>query len=300
MALSRPPARARKSPPSLRKYVDAPDPVLVAAQIAQRTGVADGPFFDRHWHEHLQLMHFTKGQALLHCQSGVIEMGAGDVILLNSRELHYAELVGESLDFSFIKVDPRCLEISRAAPGNPLSTMPKLTRFKNRIVPSHPILRWLRRILNEHRRQERGFELAIRGSLQLLYAELLRHHVDWALSSDEQETYCHHEARMHSALCWMEANLATPVRIAQLAKKAGLSPEHFSRLFKSFVGTTPREHLIHLRMQRAKDLLLNGTLGIGEVAFSVGFQDSNYFSRQFRQFTGEAPSAYRRDAARRP
>ena len=52
-----------------------------------------------------------------------------------------------------------------------------------------------------------------------------------------------------------------------------------------------------LRIQRAAELLRHGAESISEVAFSVGFEDNNYFSRQFRKTTGTSPRDYRRGFA---
>jgi len=64
--------------------------------------------------------------------------------------------------------------------------------------------------------------------------------------------------------------------------------------FKEATGQSPIDYLIHLRIQRAAELLCRSVQSISEIAFAVGFEDSNYFSRQFRQTMHTSPREYRR------
>ena len=66
------------------------------------------------------------------------------------------------------------------------------------------------------------------------------------------------------------------------------------RHFKQINGSSPKEYLIGLRINYACELLDSTQLSIGEIAFKSGFNDSNYFTRQFRRVTGRSPRDYRR------
>ncbi|THF82122.1 AraC family transcriptional regulator [Cohnella fermenti] len=80
--------------------------------------------------------------------------------------------------------------------------------------------------------------------------------------------------------------------IDELAELAGLSSSHFRLLFKQINGMTPIQYQHHIRIHKAKDLLLSGDCNVTEASLSVGFQDIYYFSRLFKKLTGEPPSAY--------
>ncbi|MEF3307054.1 helix-turn-helix transcriptional regulator [Paenibacillus sp. GYB003] len=80
--------------------------------------------------------------------------------------------------------------------------------------------------------------------------------------------------------------------IAELARQTGLSPSHFRLLFKKITGMTAVQYQNHIRINKAKDLLMSGECNVTEAALSVGFQDIYYFSRLFKQLTGESPSRY--------
>lgn len=95
------------------------------------------------------------------------------------------------------------------------------------------------------------------------------------------------------SVSYMESNFTDSLTIEEIAEISNLSPRHFSRLFSSSYHTTPGNYILSLRMQHAGELLKNTTQSISEVALHSGFNDSNYFSRQFRKFYGVTPRDYR-------
>lgn len=99
--------------------------------------------------------------------------------------------------------------------------------------------------------------------------------------------------RVEIVLALMQERLAEDLTLQEMAKAAGLSVGHFSYVFRKWIGHSPIEHLIKLRMQRAKELLEDVHLTIKEVAIGSGFRDYSYFSRKFVQFNSVSPSQYR-------
>jgi AraC family L-rhamnose operon transcriptional activator RhaR/AraC family L-rhamnose operon regulatory protein RhaS len=91
----------------------------------------------------------------------------------------------------------------------------------------------------------------------------------------------------------LESNHDKPINLDDLAGIAQTSRRSFLRLFKAATGTSPIAHLIELRVQRAASLLRRTNSGITDIAFRVGFEDSNYFARQFRRIMKVSPSEYR-------
>ena len=79
--------------------------------------------------------------------------------------------------------------------------------------------------------------------------------------------------------------------IETISKSAGYSPEHFNRLFKQYLNTTPYQYAIQLRMSEAVRLLLAG-LSVNETSEAIGFSDTKSFSRSFKKHYGVAPSKY--------
>jgi AraC-like DNA-binding protein len=100
------------------------------------------------------------------------------------------------------------------------------------------------------------------------------------------------------ALAYVERHYAEQISLNRLARIAGMSVSSLLRAFKQSTGDTPKRYHTRVRLRRARDLLLQGTRTITEIAFDVGFSDSNYFSRQFRKQYGLSPREFRRRNAR--
>ncbi|HEX8913946.1 MAG TPA: helix-turn-helix domain-containing protein [Humisphaera sp.] len=105
--------------------------------------------------------------------------------------------------------------------------------------------------------------------------------------------------RVAQAISHLEANYAQPVTLEDLAEIAGLTVRSFTRAFGAAMGCSPIQHLIQLRVNRAAALLRQTDESVTDIAFRVGFQDGNYFTRQFHKLIGMTPRQYRRAAAGR-
>ncbi len=99
--------------------------------------------------------------------------------------------------------------------------------------------------------------------------------------------------RVERAVKFIDEHFAQPLDARDLARAAGLSPSHFTRLFREWAGYSPVEYLRHVRVGKARALLADVDLSIKEVAARAGFEDAYHFSKVFHQIDGLPPSAYR-------
>jgi AraC family transcriptional regulator len=82
------------------------------------------------------------------------------------------------------------------------------------------------------------------------------------------------------------AHLDEPVEVGALAELAGRSPFQFTRVFARSVGMTPHRYIVHLRLQRAIELVRDGRSGLAEIAAHTGFADQSHLSRWVRRVYG--------------
>lgn len=92
---------------------------------------------------------------------------------------------------------------------------------------------------------------------------------------------------------FMETSFADSIAISDVIEKSHYSQRHFIRLFSAAYGMTPQRYLLDVRIRHASVMLKESVLPVTEVALRCGFDDSNYFSRVFRKYTGRSPSEYR-------
>ncbi|WP_105614483.1 AraC family transcriptional regulator [Vallitalea okinawensis] len=94
-------------------------------------------------------------------------------------------------------------------------------------------------------------------------------------------------------LLYIEDHIADELTVASLAKQAHLHPNYFIKLFKSYMGASPMHYINKRRVDRAKDLLLSSNSSITQIAEQVGFKDSAYFSKVFKNHTQLTPRQYK-------
>jgi AraC family transcriptional regulator len=92
----------------------------------------------------------------------------------------------------------------------------------------------------------------------------------------------------------IEARCGESLRVSDLAARVGLSTSHFSRAFKISFGACAGDYLRARRVERAQGLMLEGRLGLAEIALQCGFSDQAHFSRVFSATVGMPPHRWRR------
>lgn len=92
---------------------------------------------------------------------------------------------------------------------------------------------------------------------------------------------------------YIEENLGETITLQALAQLTELSTFHFSRVFKQYFGLPPYQYVLHRRLERAYQLVINSTLSLTEISAQCGFSAPAQFSTQFRRQFGQSPSSLR-------
>ena len=106
--------------------------------------------------------------------------------------------------------------------------------------------------------------------------------------------------KIHAALCTYVNELANKesklVKLTTfLAKVMHSSYYHLSRIFTTTTGFTIEKYFIRLRMEKAKELIIQDEISIAEIALKLGYSSQQIFSTQFKKETGKTPSDYKQD-----
>ena len=83
------------------------------------------------------------------------------------------------------------------------------------------------------------------------------------------------------------------LRLWHVAKAVNTSTFYFCKMFKKVTGINFTDYLSRVRIEKAKNLLLNPNLRVSEIAFEVGFQSLTHFNRVFKKILGQSPTVYR-------
>lgn len=95
------------------------------------------------------------------------------------------------------------------------------------------------------------------------------------------------------ALAYIEQHYDKKCTVNALAHRCNISESYFSRLFCKQMGKSVPQYVCHVRVNKAKVLLLNSRSTIGEIAGACGFEDASYFIKVFKRETGVTPAVFR-------
>lgn len=97
---------------------------------------------------------------------------------------------------------------------------------------------------------------------------------------------------IEQAVAYIKEHYSEDITLEIIADKFFLNQTYFSRLFKQYTGTTFKDYLIELRMEKAKELLSLGKYKVYEVSQMVGYRSEKYFFRIFKEYAGCSPAEY--------
>ena len=92
---------------------------------------------------------------------------------------------------------------------------------------------------------------------------------------------------------FIESHQTEDLSLGQVARAVNTSTYYFCKMFRKATGINFTDYLARVRVEKAKNLLLNPNLRISEIAFEVGFQSLTHFNRVFKRILGQSPTEYR-------
>ena len=105
-------------------------------------------------------------------------------------------------------------------------------------------------------------------------------------------------ARQSHSLNWVSSYLSfhigEPLSVAEMARRANLSPSRFSVVFREHFGLSPHQYFLRLRIEHAQELLTTTDLPLRDIADSCGFAEVHHFSKAFKRIVYVSPGDFRR------
>ncbi|ATQ56974.1 GlxA family transcriptional regulator [Paracoccus yeei] len=148
----------------------------------------------------------------------------------------------------------------------------------------------LRQIARDH-----GAELASRVADQMIHTAIRSEEDHQRLSIPTRIGA--RDPRLAQVVARMEANIEDPISPARLALDADMSPRQLERLFARYLGRSPKRYYMELRLERARNLLMQTEMGVMEIALACGFTSAAHFSKCYRATYGSTPYRQRGGAA---
>ncbi len=253
-----------------------------------------------HSHDFYELVLVQSGRGIHRFQDENFEIGSGHISLIRPGQKHAYDNLELLTLYSLIFVESALAPIAdelNALPGFQLlfHVEPELNLNRRTSGNLHIPARYLpqaeqytQAIQHELQEQSAGFRAASLVNFWGLLLHLGRH-CEVAANS----RLYRYAGPIGRVLSFMEKNLRSELQLPDLAREAGMSIGTFRRTFTHTLNRSPIHYLLEMRLRKAAALLCDSRRSVTEVAFATGFNDSNYFSHQFRKFYGMSPLRYR-------
>lgn len=238
-------------------------------------------YFKEHWHEHIELHYVLEGRTTLRLGQREILAKEGNLVIVNSNELHAGYCDGTHMRVLVIIFDMADF-YQELADRNVI--------FQSLVENDEDIDRIMSAIQIEYSEQKIGYRLICKGELLHLIVHLAREYAVEVLTDRESDSRKRRLERLNTVLNYIQANYTRQISNGELADIIHLSEDRFNHLFKESMGIPPLQYINEIRMKKAMNLLKRKEGTVVEIADSVGFTDYNHFGRQFRRYYGCTPS----------
>ncbi|WPK13108.1 AraC family transcriptional regulator [Lysinibacillus louembei] len=161
-----------------------------------------------------------------------------------------------------------------------------------RIFPSNPAI--LHNILEKMLELVQEERALAQFQMKVLLYQWVSQILEQSQSSAEQLNISSPVTLVTTTMEYMLAHYTEPLTLDSLATAMGCSAGHLSNRFKQILDRGPIDCLIHLRMNKASQLLVETQMPIRSIAVATGYQDVYYFSKAFKKHLGISPSAFRK------
>lgn len=244
----------------------------------------------KHWHRSIELSYMIKGSCLFEVNGRAFRANAGDIILINSCDVHgcqanyqsESDMISIIFPYSFLK-----------------AVFPAFNDYRYMIKSDSDAFRRLRKEFEEicpifrTRHENSLYPLKLNSFfyeiLYIIFADCKAPKpVPNSINSQK------HIERCTEILDYIDNHYMENLSLQTLADTFSLSKEHLSRTFKTYMDTTFKKYLTSIRVHHAYQALVDTDLSILRIALDNGFSDARAFSSAFYTYYGETPLKYRK------
>ncbi len=135
---------------------------------------------------------------------------------------------------------------------------------------------------------------ALSDLLFLVINYIFKNEFDFLVVSESDKQYSRNQEAVIKAMAYIKKSYHDKdISLEKVASEVALSHYYFSHIFKDEIRITFIEYLTKVRIEAAAKLLKNKNLNVNQIAFAVGYQDPNYFSKVFKKYMKTSPVEYR-------
>jgi len=262
---------------------------------------------NRIFYDHL-LFHVLSGKGRVNVGTDSFHAEPGDVFLIRPGVVYSAKAdkhdpyVRQFVQFDFIyRGNYDDLPVDVVFPKIPQSEKVRPTPVfeeglnlpvRSEMRDNPAIKRLFSGIFEEMYHKKPAFQLAVKAFLLQIILQI--HRKALGVDSMEGETLETLPDVVAEGKKFIENNFRRKLSLKEIARRGHVSAVYFERIFKKTLGYTPMGYVLRLRIQLARELIVNTKKTIDSIANEAGFNNAYYFSRVFKKIVGVCPTEYRK------
>lgn len=251
-----------------------------------------------HWHPECELIYMEEGSAVVSINQTTVELKEKEGLFINANCLHRVEKQATTcISYSFV-FDAQSLfgegdTLIFQRYVQPLLQDENLPYvfFKSTFPWQQEALTTLYEAFQIYEQGDFGYEWRLREQLSHLWYLIITHKQEQRLAI-VPETLAFQ--RVKKMLARIQQQYAQELTLHEIAQAANISEREALRCFQSVLQDSPIAYLVKYRLLQAAAKLEEEKRSITEIAFSCGFSDPGYFSKQFKRYFQSSPQAYRK------
>lgn len=241
--------------------------------------------FSHHYHDTYAIGVMERGAYVLYHNGQHMTIRAGDMMLINPNDVHGGEPFDDK-GWKYRMLYPNITLMRKIASEITADDLHE-PHFPKPVVDDPIVARQILHLTHVLEKSDNRLkrDTAMRVALGSL---ILRH------AENQPDDCCMAPQRdaVRRVRDYLDTYYEANTSLDELAAIAGLSPFHLVRVFKDETGLPPHTYLTHVRIQRAREMLMNDPMSIADVAYATGFTDQSHLTRWFKRMVGVTPGKY--------
>ena len=246
----------------------------------------------------MEIIEITLGNVLVQIGTEFAEAKAGDFLYVPPTMVFRVEAKEGEAGMRSMVFDSSIIEVNMENFDTEIFYM-FYVQSKNKIVvfeeghPVHDTLsQYMQESYDEYISKDVCYKLPIRANIYLMMTSLLRYYCG---SKNELDRMIYHNVmRLRPIITYIAEHYKEKIYIETMSEMITVSPDYFTKMFKDSIGRTPIDYINGLRINRAMQMLATTDISVNDISDDLGFSNSNYFHKIFKQYIETSPAAYRK------
>lgn len=260
---------------------------------------AKGRILPHHWHNEVEFIYLSIGEAIFTIDDEDIFVKAGECIFVNSGQVHSGNSLTSNCTYFSVVFDIDFLSTPFDACHNffyktKTNKLKIHKHFSQLNTLDKEIIFELEDIIKELSNRNIAYELSVKSKLLSIFTIIFRNKLYVSVANNSNNLMTSKKSNtLKQILGYIYENYDKKIKLTDIGEALDLTPQYLCKFFKEITCTNIINYINHYRIETATSLLKINTLSITDIALECGFDNISYFNRVFKKELHCTPSEFR-------